>query len=452
MEWLVIRGQKPGEYEGRLAESWDLAPDKSSYTFHLRQNVKFHDGTPFNAQAVKWNFEKTKAAGRPQFSEITSIDVIDDYTVRVNISKWNSEFMHNFASDTDCALIISPTAFEKNGEDWANTHPIGTGPYILKDYKPNQYLNLVKNPDYWEKGLPYVDEIQSLMVPDPVTFLAAVKSGELDGGSVDFVTGLALKDTNKFKVWVGFGNLGLALTYNDKDPNSVWSDKRMRQALEYAIDKEKICKTLTYGFAEPTYEIIRGIHGAGDPGTVPRKYDPDKAKALMAEAGHTQVSGIDLEFDIFMKASYGDCFLAVQKNLADVGINVELKPLESAMFNQRSFEPSEGSNMRIEVVRGDPLYPLVRVVEDLSEKTIYFPGSNRPAGFEQLKDQALGTEDPVQVRALCNQMEKLVYDDVFYVSLWSLPLLNALSNKVHDYDVAYGGVPYPYCQYAWIEK
>jgi peptide/nickel transport system substrate-binding protein len=452
LEFLIRRGQQPGTYEGRLAESWELAPDKSSYTFHLRKGVKFHDGTEFNAAAVKWNFEKDKAAGRPQFDDVKSIDVIDNNTVRINLSKWNSEFLHNFASDTDCALIISPTAFEKNGEEWANTHPVGTGPFKLKDYKQNQYITFEKNPDYWEKGIPYLDEVQTVVVPDPVTFMAALKAGEVDGGGVDFVTASDLKATGKFNVWVSFGNLGLALSFNEKDPASVWADKRMREALEYAIDKVKICQTLTYGFCEPTYEIIRGIHGAGDPGTTPRKYDPTKAKQLMAEAGHQQLSGINLEFSIGSKMSYGDTYLAIQKNLADIGIKVELKPIEDATFNQLSFQPTNGNDLRIETVRGDPLFPLVRVREDLSEKTIYFPGAIRPAGFEQLMEQASAIEDPVKVLSMCMQMEKLAYEDVMYVSLWSNPMLMATSPKVHDADGAYGQVPYPYYERAWIEK
>jgi peptide/nickel transport system substrate-binding protein len=452
LEFLIRRGQQAGTYEGRLATNWELAPDKSSYTFHLRKGVKFHDGTEFNAAAVKWNFEKDKAAGRPQFQDVTSIDVIDDYTVRINISKWNSEFLHNFASDTDCALIISPTAYEKNGEEWATTHPVGTGPYKLKDYKENQYTIFEKNPDYWEKGVPYLDEIQYVVVPDPVTFQAALKAGEVDGGGVDLASASNIKATGKFNVWVSFGNLGLAMSYNEKDTNSVWSDKRMREALEYAIDKEKICQTLTYGFCEPTYEIIRGIHGAGDPGTTPRKYDPEKAKALMAQAGHTQLSGINLEFGTFTKMSYGDTILAIQKNLADVGINVELKPIEDATFNQISFQPTNGNDLRIETVRGDPLFPLVRAREDLAENTIYFPGAIRPPGFQQLIDEASATEDPAKVLSLCMQMEKLAYEDVMYVSLWSEPMLMAMSPKVHDADGAYGQVPYPYYERAWKEK
>jgi len=452
LELLIRRGVEPGTYEGRLAESWELAPDKSYYTFHLRKGVKFHDGTDFNAEAVKWNFDRVKAAGLPQFDDITSIDVVDSHTVRINISNWNSEFMHNFASDTDCVLIISPTSFEENGEEWANTHPVGTGPFRLKEYKANQYVYFEKNPDYWEEGIPYLDEVQYHVIPDMVTLMAALKAGELDGGGVDFVTASELEKTGGFDVWVNFGNLGLSLSFNMKDPASVWSDKRMREALEYAIDKEKICQTLTYGYCEPTYEIIRGIHGAGDPGTVPRKYDPDKAKQLMADAGHPELSGIKLEFGIFDKPSFGDAYLAVQKNLADVGIQVELNPIEPATFNQISFQPTNGNDLRIETVRGDPIFPLVRVKEDLAENTIYFPGATRPEGFQELLEKALATEDRSTVIDLCMQMEQLAYEHIMYVSLWSRPMISAQNPKVHDADAAYGQVPYPYYERAWIEK
>ncbi len=452
LEFLYIRGQETGTYEGRLAESWELAPDKSYYTFHLRKGVKFHDGTDFNAEAVKWNFERVKAAGLPQFDEVTSIDVVDSHTVRINISNWNSEFLHNFTSDTDCALIISPTAFEKNGEEWANTHPVGTGPFKLKEYKSNQYVYFEKNPDYWEEGIPYLDEVQLHVVPDMVTLMAALKAGEVDYAGVDFVTALELEKTGDFDVWVNFKNLGLSLSFNMKDPASVWSDKRMRAALEYAIDKEKICESLTYGFCEPTYEIIRGIHGAGDPGTGPRKYDPDKARQLMADAGHEELSGINLEYTTRDESTYGGAYLAIQKNLADVGIQVELKPIEAATFNQLAFQPTNGNDLRAETVRGDPIFPLVRVKEDLAENTIYFPGATRPEGFQELLEKALVTEDPSTVIDLCMQMEQLAYEHIMYVSLWSRPMLSAKNPKVHDANDVYGGVPYSYFLYAWIEK
>jgi peptide/nickel transport system substrate-binding protein len=226
----------------------------------------------------------------------------------------------------------------------------------------------------------------------------------------------------------------------------------MRQALEYAIDKEKICSTLTAGFCKPVYDIIRGASEAGNPSTTPRKYDPAKAKQLMADAGHPQVSGITLEYAVGMKAMYGDCYLAVQKNLADVGIQIELKPVEDATFNQKSFEPNAGNSLRVEVVRGDPLFPFTRVIENLSATTIYFPGAVRPAGFEELKNQALAADDPAKVLELTLQMEKLAYDDAMICPLWSNPLLMSMNPEVQDIASEYGGVPFPYYERAWIKK
>ena len=452
VQWLIRRGEKPGTYEGRLAESWEMAEDKSSYTFHLRKGVQFHDGTDFNAEAVKWNFDHAKAANRPQFADISSVDVIDTYTVRVNISEWNPEFLHNLASDTDSALIISPTSYEKNGKEWALTHPIGTGPYMLKDYKQNQYLKFKKNPNYWRKGLPYIDEVQFHVLPDPVTFMAALKSGELHGGGLDFANAAMLKKDKKFRVWVGFGNLGMAMTFNGKNASSVWSDKRMREALEFAIDKEKICTALTYGFCKPVYEIIRGVNETGDSGTTPRKYNPEKARQLLAAAGHSELKGIRLEYSTWAKANYGDAFLAIQKNLSDVGIQVDLRAVDAATFNQLSFQPNEGNNLRAEVVRGDPLFPFTRVIENLSESTIYFPGAQRPQGFKALEDQAMKAENPQKVLELTLKMEKLAYEDAMFCPLWTYPLLMTMNRKVHDIASAYGGVPYPYYEEAWIEK
>jgi len=169
----LIQGsvEVPGAAAPLLATSWDLAPDKSFYTFHLRKGVKFHDGTDFNAQAVKWNMDKTVAATRPQLSKVTSIEVIDDYTIQFNLSEWDNQVLGEFGSDP--ALIISPASFEKKGEKWANTNPIGTGAWVKAKTKRNTMISYVKNKDYWEKGFPYLDEVFYYHIPDATTAMAA---------------------------------------------------------------------------------------------------------------------------------------------------------------------------------------------------------------------------------------------------------------------------------------
>ena len=148
-----------GKYKPGLALSWDTSKDGKTITFKLRQGVTFHDGTPFNAQAVKSNIDNLIPPKATILSGITSVDVVDDYTVKLNLPAYNNLILYHFAANP-ATYMYSPEALKKNGADWATTHPVGTGPFMLKDYQPNISLTLVKNPNYWQKGLPYLDGIE----------------------------------------------------------------------------------------------------------------------------------------------------------------------------------------------------------------------------------------------------------------------------------------------------
>ena len=148
-----------GKYKPGLALSWDTSKDGKTITFKLRQGVTFHDGTPFNAQAVKSNLDNLIPPKATILSGITSVDVVDDYTVKLNLPAYNNLILYHFAANP-ATYMYSPEALKKNGADWATTHPVGTGPFMLKDYQPNISLTLVKNPNYWQKGLPYLDGIE----------------------------------------------------------------------------------------------------------------------------------------------------------------------------------------------------------------------------------------------------------------------------------------------------
>ena len=155
--------KKIGTMEPWLATSWKLAPDKSYYIFHLRKGVKFHDGTDFNAHVAKWNLDKWVKSKRPTLDKVTTIEVLDDYTIKANLSSWDSVLINDFSRQT---YMISRTAYEKHGEKWCDTHPIGTGPFKLKEFKRKQYLKFERFDDYWEKldgdDLPYLDGSLSL--------------------------------------------------------------------------------------------------------------------------------------------------------------------------------------------------------------------------------------------------------------------------------------------------
>ena len=173
----LLRIGEDGKYKPGLALSWDTSADGKAITFKLRQGVTFHDGTPFNAQAVKANIDNLIPPKETLLSGITSVDVVDDYTVKLNLPSYDNLILYHFASNP-VTWIYSPEALKKNGGDWATTHPVGTGPFMLKDYQPNISLTLVKNPNYWQKGLPYLDGIVISMVPDTMTQMLTLKAGQ----------------------------------------------------------------------------------------------------------------------------------------------------------------------------------------------------------------------------------------------------------------------------------
>jgi ABC-type transport system substrate-binding protein len=166
-------GGKPGPH---LATGWKVADDKKSITFNLRKGVKFHDGTDFNAQAVKWGFELFMKTKRSELQSVESMEVIDDHTLRLNLKYFDNLLLTNL-----CYLagpIASPTAGEKMGKDAFCLRPVGTGPFKIKSVERDVLIRYEKFDGYWQKGKPYLDAIEISMVKDPMTAIAAYKSSK----------------------------------------------------------------------------------------------------------------------------------------------------------------------------------------------------------------------------------------------------------------------------------
>lgn len=169
-----------GTFEPKLAESWTVSEDKKAYTFKLRQGVKFHDGTDFNADAVKFNFERNLDKASSRRSELEAVDkvtVVDPYPVKVELKQPFSPFLSVL---TDRAgMVVSPEAVKKYGEDFVN-HPVGTGPFKFKDRMKGDHITLVKNENYWQKGLPKLDSVTYKVINDKNVALMNLKSGQID--------------------------------------------------------------------------------------------------------------------------------------------------------------------------------------------------------------------------------------------------------------------------------
>ncbi|NLE76587.1 MAG: ABC transporter substrate-binding protein, partial [Chloroflexi bacterium] len=290
----------PDGFKAALATSWEVSEDELSYTFKLREGVKFHDGTPFNAEAVKLNFERvvnpeTKSTNAiNQLGPFKSAEVIDEYTVRINFERPYGAFLNVSAS---VLAMLSPTSFQTMSRDEALWHPVGTGPFMFKEYVPNESVVLVKNPDYnWapevfrHTGPAYLDQVTFRFIQEDGTRSAALQSGEVQAlFQVPDVSIPGFKaDANRYSVIEQLvGGPGVQEVFNATDP--LLQDVRMRQALTYATDREMIFKTVY---------LSQGIMATGplSPATMCYSeeadnmyaYDPDKALAILEELGWTK--------------------------------------------------------------------------------------------------------------------------------------------------------------------
>lgn len=315
----LLRADDKGNVHPWLAESFKVADDRKSITFKLRKGVKFHDGSDFNAEVTKWNLDNMIKAHLKRFW--TSVDIIDDYTVRVNYSEMKSNSLLDFNEGIAPPLIISKAAFDKNGLEWVRRNPIGTGPYKFVSFTPDVSFKVVKNPDYWIKGKPYLDAIEYKVVADPNTTKMLMQAGQGDmtntmlGKDVADYKAMGLEvNPRKESVWV--------LVPDTANKTSPWAKKKVREAAGYAIDREGIAKSMGFGYWDAPYQIPPQNSLAFDPNfALGRKYNPQKAKQLLKEAGYAD--GFETTI-IGFPFSNKNILLILQAQLAEVGIKVKL--------------------------------------------------------------------------------------------------------------------------------
>ena len=329
MESLMEAKFMGGEYVYRLATSYDISDDGKTITFQLRRGVKFHDGTDFNAAAVKYNTDKWAAAGRAS-STYLGCDVVNDYSVKFNFA----EALNVNLSSVAGVMIASPTYWEAHGDTDAAFHAVGTGPFKQVSYEEGAKIRLERFDGYWGQK-PYLDAIEGIFITDPVTQVMAMKAGQGDcTHSRDAKTMNDLKQAG-FNVLQNYMGME-AMNFNSRDVDSPFHDARVRQAFEYAINKQAIIDALGYGYWEVANQFpIPGMSGYLD-NIVPRKYDPAKAKQLLIEAGYPKGFSTTLVAGVW---DFQDGLQSMQADLLEVGINAKI---EGVQFGQWATMRQEG--------------------------------------------------------------------------------------------------------------
>lgn len=301
-----------------LAESWKVADDLKSITFNLRKGVKFHDGTTFDANAAKWNLDHTIASkSQPRWA---SVDIIDDYTIRLNLNMWSNLILTGL--DSTASWMISPTAFDTNGIDWARNNPVGTGPFKFVSFERDVSYKAVKNPDYWVKGKPYLEAVEIDYVGDTMTQKADFQSGAADVLQIE-----PAKNASDLKA-LGFPEAvtvtsTFCLLPDTAHPDSPFTKQEVREAVEYALDRDSIAKAFSYGFWSAPNQIPAPSSTAYNPNyTLARKFDLAKAKQLMADAGYA--SGFKATLSVIPVGIDRNIAVAIQQNLAEIGITIDI--------------------------------------------------------------------------------------------------------------------------------
>jgi peptide/nickel transport system substrate-binding protein len=311
-----------------LAQSWDMDPAAKTITFHLKKGIKFHDGTPFNAEAVKWNLDVRIVRGAFVGSDnIQSVDVVDDSTVKVTFKVFSAVNLITISAVP--IFMYSPTAVKTRGDDWAKLNPVGTGPFKIVEAKVDAYDKFVRNDDYW-KGKPYLDGIEFTIIPDSMVAQAMMLSKQADM----WCETTTAKDAQTAKQ-NGLSVFSRAYLMNyicpdSVNPTSPFANKKVREALEYSIDKEALVKTFTLGFGEVLYQFSPSTTVAYVPDYKGRHFDVAKSKQLLTEAGYS--TGFKTKMMTGTDQTARDIGTALQGFFSAVGIELTLDPADTARY------------------------------------------------------------------------------------------------------------------------
>ena len=398
-----------------LAESWTVSADGKTYTFTLRKGVTFHDGAPFDANVAKFTLDRARAADsvNPQkglFEPIDAVEVVDPATLKVTLKRPTGAFLFNLA--WPAAVMVSPQSAADN-----KTKPVGTGPFKFERWAKGSQIDLVRNPTYWGKT-PALNKISFKIIGDPAAAYAAMMAGDLDAYPI-FPANENIPQFQKdprFTVKIGNteGKTIVALN-NARKP---FDDIRVRRALAYGIDRKAVIEGATMGLAKP----IGSHYAPQDAGYVDLTgkypYDPEKAKALLKEAGVSNLKA-KLVLPPPDYARRGGEIVAAQ--LKKIGVDVELVPVEWAQWLSDVFR---GKNYDMTIISHVEPMDL-----DIYARDDYYFNYNNP-DYKALYTELAATSDPDKRKALIAKAQEKLADDSVNVFMFLLPKTGVWNAKL----------------------
>jgi peptide/nickel transport system substrate-binding protein len=445
-----------------LAESWDVSPDGKVYTFHLRQGVKWHDGQPFGSDDVKFSFEqvllkyhaRTKAGLE---AVLDGIDAPDPNTVVFRFKQPYGPLLQRL--DVGEAPIVARHVYE--GQDpttaEANLHPIGTGPYKLAGYTKGDMVRMVRNDQYFKPGLPYLDELDVKIIPQPSTAVLALEQGE-----VDYVQGVPGPDLPRLQqnaairlgqTAAGSGGSFCADTMFFNLARPPLDKPEVRQAFAYGEDREQILREVYFDQGRvATSAISADIAWAHNPNVQQYPHDPDRANQLLDQAGLPRgADGMRFTSTFVHATSYAKYGELMKQQLARVGITINLQPLEVNAANDQEFIKKDFDLGFASYCNGpDPEIGVRRMYVSNNIGPILFSNGAgyRNPQVDQLFDQAVAAVDRSERAKAYYQIQDIVARDLPYLPIVETAGYRAWRATVHDLHIWTGEL----AEAAWTDQ
>jgi peptide/nickel transport system substrate-binding protein len=418
----ALPGQKMGP---ALVQSWQESEDGLTYEFKLRPNLTFHNGDPLTTEDVEFSFNRYNGAGATVLKEkVAKIEIVDPLVVRFHLKEVWPDFMTFYGSTASAVGLVMPKKYTtKVGEDGFKKAPIGAGPYKFVSQKPGVEVVLEAFEKYW-RHVPHVKTIVMRSVPDSTTRALMVKTGEADMSyALQGIDAQGVVDDKKTKVvatkhascqWVEFPD-----QFNEKSP---WHDKRLRLAVNYALDRDNINKAACLGFCPPAGVIIPHMMEFTLQ-VKPYPYDPQKAKQLVAEAGHPNGFDAGLFHAI---PGFPTAAEAVVNDLNAVGIRVKFQPMERAAFY---------ADWRAHKFHGIFMTGAGNAGNAASriESFIYSKGGYADGGYPDIDELFLkqaAERDPKKREAMLDKIQQLTIDRVMFAPVYDFAALMGVGPRI----------------------
>ncbi len=427
MYWVfdvLVAADRQGKPVPELAKEWKQI-DPLTWEFKLAENAKFQNGEPVNADAVLYSFDRMKQKDFANFNQIyrrtnlKEVKKIDDFTVQLITEKPAPDMLF-WVSES---FIVPPKYYSEKDAEYLAQNPVGSGPFKFIEWVKDDHLTFTANPDYFQ-GAPKINDLVMRVIPE-----ASSRLNELITGNVDLVTGLkpdqaeqANSDVSQLVTAEGWRKMHVGISQIGAEP---LKNKLVRQALNYAVDKQTIIDTMLLGASKPLQSIVNPP--LNNPDLKPYEYNPEKAKQLLAEAGYPDGFTVIFQAPIERYGMDKDIAQVIAQYLGDVGVKTEFEAIEWGKYldylDAKSFQGLDFMGYSTYIVAGPQLGTLIC---DALDNPANYCNKEYDALFEQFNT----TEDEAKRQEISNQMQALAWDDAPWIFLWRLPMFLGMSNRL----------------------